>query len=269
MEVRRLGLGIMGLGHSLINLGLKYNSADGRKKVEQLFNFIKKKSYEASTYLAVERGPFEAFDADKFLESGFCQTLTKGMQSKIREYGMRNCAVLTIAPTGTTSILAGTSSGIEPVFAAGYLRRYYANSKSSNERVLKEEIIIDPMFEQMYNEGVDVSAFISAHEISVEEHLKMQVSVQKHIDNAVSKTINIPQDYDFEKYGELLLKYAPKLKGTTVYRSGSRGNEPLTPLTAEEAIQHLTKKEEVLIGTAQSDCPSGICEVSEPIQSKS
>ncbi len=269
MEVRRLGLGIMGLGHSLIHLGLRYDSAEGRKKVEQLFNFIKKKSYEASTYLAVERGPFEAFDADKFLESGFCKTLTKGMQSKIREYGMRNCAVLTIAPTGTTSILAGTSSGIEPVFAAGYLRRYYADSETSNERVLKEEIVIDPMFEQMYNEGVDVSAFVSAHEISVEEHLKMQVSVQKHIDNAVSKTINIPNDYDIDKYGDLLLKYAPKLKGTTVYRSGSRGNEPLTPLSAEEAVQHLTETEETVIGTAQSDCPSGVCEISEPIESNS
>jgi len=263
-EVRRIGLGIMGLGHSLIHLGLKYDSADGRKKVEQLFNFMKKKSYEASTYIAVERGSFEAFDADKFLDSGFCKTLTKGLRSKIREYGMRNCAVLTIAPTGTTSILAGTSSGIEPVFAAGYKRKYYANSETNNERVIKEEMVIDPLFEQMYNEGVDVSAFISAHEISVESHLKMQVSVQKHIDNAVSKTINIPNDYDFEKYGELLLKYAPQLKGTTVYRSGSRGNEPLTPLSGEEAQKYM-ETQDVIIGTAQSDCPSGICEISEPV----
>ncbi len=261
-QVRRIGLGVMGLGHSLIMLGLKYDSAEGRRKVEQLFNFLKKKSYEASTYLAVERGPFEAFDADKFLESGFCKTLTKSLRAKIREYGMRNCAVLTIAPTGTTSIVAGTSSGIEPVFAAGYKRRYYANSEDSNERVLKEEVVIDPMFERLYNEGIDVSAFVSAHEISVEGHLRIQSIVQKHIDNAVSKTINIPNDYDIEKYSELLLKYAPQLKGTTVYRSGSRGNEPLVPMSGAEASAYMVENE-VLIGAAQSDCPSGICEISD------
>jgi ribonucleoside-diphosphate reductase alpha chain len=264
-DVRRIGLGIMGLGHSLIQLGLKYNSAEGRRKVEQLFNFLKKKSYEASTYLAVERGPFARFDAEKFLQSGFCKTLNKGTRAKIREYGMRNCAVLTIAPTGTTSIVAGTSSGIEPVFAAGYKRRYYANSEDSNERVLKEEVVIDPLFESLYQQGIDVSAFVSAHEISVEDHLRIQVSVQKHIDNAVSKTINIPNDYDIEKYSELLLKYAPQLKGTTVYRSGSRGNEPLFPLSAKEAVEYI-EANDLIIGTAQSDCPSGVCELSEPIQ---
>ena len=88
--------------------------------------------------------------------------------------------------------------------------------------------------------------------------------MKKHIDNAVSKTINIPNDYDFEKYGELLLKYAPQLKGTTVYRSGSRGNEPLTPLSGEEAQKYM-ETQDVIIGTAQSDCPSGICEISEPV----
>lgn len=261
-EVRRIGLGIMGLGHSLIMLGLRYDSSEGRRKVEQLFNFLKKKSYEASTYLAVERGAFEAFDADKFLESGFCKTLTKGTRAKIREYGMRNCAVLTIAPTGTTSIVAGTSSGIEPVFAAGYKRRYYADSDDSNERVLQEEVVIDPLFTELYQQGVDVSAFVSAHEISVEDHLRIQVSVQKHIDNAVSKTINIPNDYDIEKYSQLLLKYAPQLKGTTVYRSGSRGNEPLVPLSASEAVEYIEANESI-IGTAQSDCPSGVCEISD------
>ena len=200
-----------------------------------------------------------------FLQSGFCKTLNKGTRAKIREYGMRNCAVLTIAPTGTTSIVAGTSSGIEPVFAAGYKRRYYANSEDSNERVLKEEVVIDPLFESLYQQGIDVSAFVSAHEISVEDHLKIQVSVQKHIDNAVSKTINIPNDYDIDKYSELLLKYAPQLKGTTVYRSGSRGNEPLVPLSATEAVEYI-EANDLIIGTAQSDCPSGVCELSEPIQ---
>ena len=92
----------------------------------------------------------------------------------------------------------------------------------------------------------------------------MQNIVQKHIDNAVSKTINLPNDYPVEKYGNLLQKYGPKLKGTTVYRSGSRGNEPLVPLSVAEAKEHL-QNSGVIIGAAQSDCPSGICEISEPV----
>ena len=261
--VRRIGLGIMGLGHALIKLGVRYDNNEGRKKVEQIFNFIKKRAYEASTYLAAEKGSFPVFDADKFLESGFCKTLTKGTRAKIKEYGIRNCAILTIAPTGTTSIMAGTSSGIEPVFSPGYKRRYYANKEGSNDRVIEEEIVIDPLFQELYEEGYDLDAFVSAHEIDVEDHLRMQNIVQKHIDNAVSKTINLPNDYPVEKYGQLLQKYGPKLKGTTVYRSGSRGNEPLVPLSVEEAKEHL-EKTGIVIGVAQSDCPSGVCEISEP-----
>ena len=156
--------------------------------------------------------------------------------------------------------MASTSSGIEPVFSAGYKRRYYASEDSSNERVIKEEIVIDPLFKELYEQNYDLSAFVSAHEIDVEDHLRMQNVVQKHIDNAVSKTINLPNDYPVEKYGTLLLKYGPKLKGTTVYRSGSRGNEPLVPLKIEEAITYL-KEQEVVVAAAQSDCPSGICEI--------
>jgi ribonucleoside-diphosphate reductase alpha chain len=259
-NVRRVGLGIMGLGHALIKLGLRYDNSDGRKMVDKICNFIKKRAYEASTYLAAEKGSFPAFDADKFLESGFCKTLTKGTRAKIREYGIRNCAILTIAPTGTTSIMAATSSGIEPVFSAGYKRRYYASEDGSNERIIKEEIVIDPLFKELYEQNYDLSAFVSAHEIDVEDHLRMQTVVQKHIDNAVSKTINLPNDYPIEKYRTLLLKYGPKLKGTTVYRSGSRGNEPLAPLKIEDAINYL-ENQEVIIATAESDCPSGICEI--------
>ena len=138
-----------------------------------------------STYIAAEKGSFPAFDADKFLDSGFCKTLTKGIRAKINEYGIRNCALLTIAPTGTTSILSATSSGIEPVFAAGYKRKYFADTNGSNHRVIKEEIVIDPLFESIYNDDIPLDAFVSSHDISVEDHLRMQVIVQKHIDNAV------------------------------------------------------------------------------------
>jgi len=266
-EVRRIGLGVMGLGHALVKLGLPYNRAEGRKKVDKLFNFIKKISYETSTYISAEKGCFPAFDAEQFLASGFCETLPKSIRSKIAEYGMRNCAVLTIAPTGTTSLVAGTSSGIEPIFAAGYSRTYYADSENSNERVLKTEVVIDPLFQELWaaTNGSDQEllekSFLGAMDIGVEDHLRMQVVCQKHIDNAVSKTINLPHEYPIEDFSNMMLKYGPQLKGTTVYRSGSRGNEPLSPMKASEAIEYLNKQYEFEVAAAMSDCPSGICQI--------
>jgi len=266
-DVRRIGLGVMGLGHALVKLGLPYNRGEGRKKVDQLFNFIKKAAYEASTYISAEKGCFPAFDADGFLSSGFCETLPKSIRSKIAEYGMRNCAVLTIAPTGTTSLVAGTSSGIEPIFAAGYSRTYYADSESTNERVLKTEVVIDPLFQELWaaTNGAEqetlANAFLGAMDIGVEDHLRMQAVCQKHIDNAVSKTINLPHDYPIEDFSNMMLKYGPQLKGTTVYRSGSRGNEPLTPMKAAEAIEYLNQQYDFEVAAAMSDCPSGICQI--------
>ena len=181
---------------------------------------------------------------------------------------MRNCAVLTIAPTGTTSILAGTSSGIEPIFAPGYRRIYYRDAEDSNERILQTEVVIDPLFEQLWRNSGDMeelaTVFVGAMDIDVESHLRMQAICQKHIDNAVSKTINVPNDYPVETFGEMMLKYGPQLKGTTVYRSGSRGNEPLSPMTAQEAIDYLENEQDALIGAAMSDCPSGTCEIGSP-----
>ena len=265
LKVRRIGLGIMGLGHSLILLGKRYGSAEGLKTIDKIMKFIKERAYEASTFLAVERGAFEVY-SDEFLKTGFVKTLPARIKDNIKEHGIRNCAILTIAPTGTTSILAGTSSGVEPLFAPAYNRRYYANSSTSNERVLQEEVVVDPLFRQMVEQGMSNAqkkAFASAHELSVEDHMKVQEVCQKHIDNSISKTINIPNDYPIEDYGALMLKYGPKLKGMTVYRSGSRGNEPLSPMTVDEALAHIESEKEVIEGTAQSDCPSGVCEISE------
>ena len=106
-------------------------------------------------------------------------------------------------------------------------------------------------------------AFVSSHELKVEAHMKVQAICQKHIDNSISKTINIPNDYPIEDYGKLMLKYGPILKGMTVYRSGSRGNEPLSPMSVKDALAHMKSQEEYVEGSADSDCPSGICEVSD------
>jgi ribonucleoside-diphosphate reductase alpha chain len=258
-KVRRIGLGIMGLGHALVKMGYKYGSEEGNAQVDKMMKFIKERAYEASTFLAVERGPFEAYTED-FLNSGFVKTLPRRIKQNIREHGVRNCALLTIAPTGTTSMVMGTSSGIEPIFAPGYIRRYYDSDNKSNDRILKEEMVIDPLFKELYESGADMSSFIATSDLSVRNHMEVQAICQKHIDNSISKTINIPNEYDISDYGDLMLEFGPQLKGITVYRQGSRGNEPLTPITVEQAIESL-KSDEAVEGAAANDCPSGVCEL--------
>lgn len=258
-KVRRIGLGIMGLGHALVKMGYKYGSEEGNAQVDKMMKFIKERAYEASTFLAVERGPFEAYTED-FLNSGFVKTLPRRIKQNIREHGVRNCALLTIAPTGTTSMVMGTSSGIEPIFAPGYIRRYYDSDNKSNDRILKQEMVIDPLFKELYESGADMSSFIATSDLSVRNHMEVQAICQKHIDNSISKTINIPNEYDISDYGDLMLEFGPQLKGITVYRQGSRGNEPLTPITVEQAIESL-KSEEAVEGAAANDCPSGVCEL--------
>ena len=258
-KVRRIGLGIMGLGHALVKMGYKYGSEEGNAQVDKIMKFIKERSYEASTFLAVERGPFEAYN-ENFLNSGFVKTLPRRIKQNIREHGVRNCALLTIAPTGTTSMVMGTSSGIEPIFAPGYIRRYYDSDNKSNDRILKEEIVVDPLFKELYEGGADMDSFVATKDLSVRNHMEVQAICQKHIDNSISKTINIPNDYDINDYGDLMLEFGPQLKGMTVYRQGSRGNEPLSPVTVEQAIEYL-KNEQAVEGSAATDCPSGICEL--------
>jgi ribonucleoside-diphosphate reductase alpha chain len=258
-KVRRIGLGIMGLGHALVKMGYTYGSEEGNAQVDKMMKFIKERAYEASTFLAVERGPFEAYTED-FLNSGFVKTLPRRIKQNIREHGVRNCALLTIAPTGTTSMVMGTSSGIEPIFAPGYIRRYYDSDNKSNDRILKEEMVIDPLFKELYESGADMSSFIATSDLSVRNHMEVQAICQKHIDNSISKTINIPNEYDISDYGDLMLEFGPQLKGITVYRQGSRGNEPLTPITVEQAIESL-KSDEAVEGAAANDCPSGVCEL--------
>jgi ribonucleoside-diphosphate reductase alpha chain len=249
----------MGLGHALVKMGYKYGSEEGNAQVDKIMKFIKERSYEASTFLAVERGSFEAYN-ENFLNSGFVKTLPRRIKQNIREHGVRNCALLTIAPTGTTSMVMGTSSGIEPIFAPGYIRRYYDSDNKSNDRILKEEIVVDPLFKELYESGADMDSFVATKDLSVRNHMEVQAICQKHIDNSISKTINIPNDYDINDYGDLMLEFGPQLKGMTVYRQGSRGNEPLSPVTVEQAIEYL-ENEQAIEGSAATDCPSGICEL--------
>jgi ribonucleoside-diphosphate reductase alpha chain len=143
--------------------------------------------------------------------------------------------MLTIPPCGTISMLHGVSSGIEPIFAAMYNRRYrHAN-------IWKEQLVVDPLFKEWYLKGNTLVNFVGAYDISPEEHIKVQATVQKYIDSCISKTINLPSQATPENFSQVALDYAPYLKGLTVYRAESKGDEPLKaiPFTKDNITKYM------------------------------
>ncbi len=219
---RRIGVGITGLGDMLIKLGLKYDDDSTIGFVDHLFERIKNLIYDYSTDLAKEKGSFPAFDADKHLAQPFIQRLDQKVKEKIRSQGIRNAAVTTIPPVGSGSILAGCSSGVEPVFALAYTRR----SKSLSEGEFK---VFHPLVKQymelnrVSNESSLPSYFVTSHQIKPEMRVKMQATIQKHIDTAISSTVNLAEETTPEEVEKIyMLAWRSGCKGMTVYREGSR-----------------------------------------------
>ena len=219
---RRIGVGITGLGDMLIKLGLKYDDDSTMGFVDHLFERIKNVIYDYSTELAVEKGTFPAFDAEKHLAQPFVSRLDEKVKEKIRTHGIRNAAITTVPPVGSGSILAGTSSGVEPVFALYYTRR----SKSLSEGEFK---VFHPLVKEFMgatgakSEEQLPNYFVTSHQIRPEMRVKMQATIQKHIDTAISSTVNLPEDITPEEVEKIyLLAWRMGCKGITVYREGSR-----------------------------------------------
>jgi len=239
-KFRRIGLGVMGLHDMLIMLGKKYSSEEALEFVNWLFSFIKHKSYEASLFLAAEKGQFPAMDRDKFIESGFCHRLKESIRENILRTGMRNCTTMTCPPTGTTSIISGVTSGIEPMYSYAYRRRWRQDGQTA------ERIIEHPLFTKLKNTN-KVELFESTLEIPIERHLAMQATIQKHVDSSISKTLCVPHTCTAEEVEPIIRKYVGKIKGLTLYRDGSRGSSPIESLSLEEAMK--------------LECRSGSCEL--------
>jgi ribonucleoside-diphosphate reductase alpha chain len=255
-EVRRIGLGVLGLHSMLMKMGLKYSSPEAQDFTDSLFNFIKHSAYDSSIMLAVEKGPFPAYD-EEFVDSGFMQKMKPAIRRKVREYGIRNCALLTVAPTGTTAMVCGTTSGIEPIMAPVYWRRMVKDVDKKNQNVAESVLVIEPAYEE-FGELVE-----GAMDVPVEDHFQMQKVVQNHVDNAVSKTINLPTDYPLDNLSDLWLQYLPTLKGTTFYRFGSRENEPFNPVPHDEIEETISSTPEENIRRKergeQENCATGVC----------
>ena len=228
---RKIGLGVMGFADMLYQLGVPYNSEKALEVAEQVMAFIQRESHEASKKLAEERGPFENFDKSIFKDKVDCV--------------YRNATVTTIAPTGTLSIIAGCSSGIEPLFALCFVRNVMDNDKLmevnpyfekvAHERGFYSKELMDTIarkgsIQDLEEIPEDVrKIFVTAHDISPEWHVRMQAAFQKYADNAVSKTVNLPRNATVEDVLKVYnLAYELGCKGVTIYRDGSKENQVLS-----------------------------------------
>jgi ribonucleoside-diphosphate reductase alpha chain len=228
---RKIGLGVMGFADMLIQMGVQYNSDDAVKVGEEVMAFIQKEARQASATLADKRGNFKFYAGSRFDGNGIGR--------------MRNATTTTIAPTGTISIIAGCSSGIEPLFAVSYVRRVLEGTELVEVHPLFEEIAKQRGFystelmRQIAQTGSirefkeipkDVRRlFVTAHEVSPQWHIRLQAAFQKHTDNAVSKTVNFPHQAGPDDVRQVyLMAYEMGLKGVTIYRDGSRDQQVLS-----------------------------------------
>ena len=257
---RRIGLGVTGLHYFLIKAGYRYGSENCLEFIERLFGTIRNEAYKASATIASEKGSFPAYDWDKLTNEKYFQTLPSRIRNDIRAKGLRNAVLLTVAPTGTISMVLGVSTGIEPIFAPVYKRRW----RTGTDGVWNETYVVDHLFKDLYGRGKDLGHVVGAYDVTPEEHIKMQAVVQSYIDSAVSKTCNLPHNYKAtEEVKQQLADYANEMKGFTFYRAGSRDQEPLQAVNwkkidLDKLIANGAFQEE---GGAVTDCVGGVCEL--------
>jgi ribonucleoside-diphosphate reductase alpha chain len=179
-------------------------------------------SYEASIDLAKEKGSFNNFDWEGYKKSKFIKNLPKAIREKIKVHGIRNATISTVAPTGSGSIVARVTSGVEPIFATSYNRRVKENDGYGKQ--FKEYKVYHPIIKKLFNDDSDLPDYIvTAHDIDPYFRVKMQGTIQKYIDSSISSTVNLPENITVETVADIYMTaYDAGLKGITVYREGSR-----------------------------------------------
>ncbi len=230
---RRIGLGTMGLGDALIKMKIRYGSPESLKVIDKIYSIIRDAAYESSVEIAREKGSFPKLDAKKHLKGYFIKQLSKSIKNGIKKYGIRNSMLLQQAPTGSTSLLAGVSSGIEPVYEFSFIRR---------DR-LGEHRLYHSLFEEWKKEHPNDPVppyFVSANDLTPEEHIKVQAGIQKYVDASISKTVNAPNTHTVSDVQKLyMLAYELGCKGVTYMRDGSR------PGVLERVVEKKEEQKEV------------------------
>ncbi len=240
---RRIGLGFTGLGDALILVGLRYDSPEGRDFAEHVARRMRDAAYRASVEIGREKGVFPRFEAEAFLASGMARRLPKEIRDEIAAHGLRNSHLLSIAPTGTISLAFAdnASNGIEPAYSWHYTRK-----KREADGTMREYRVEDHAYRLWRARGGNAEAlppaFVNALEIAARDHMAMQAAVQPYICQAISKTVNVPEDYPFEDFEGLYLEaWKAGLKGITTYRPNAVLGSVLS--TGAEAPQDLDQSE--------------------------
>lgn len=251
---RRIGIGVIGLAEYLFAKKLRYGSEKSVQEVEKLTQFIRNACYQASVELSIEKGSFPTFEPIPFGKASFVRKLPASLRMDIKKYGIRNCTLMALAPTGTISLLADYTSGIEPLFSKAMRRK---------DRV-SERIYVHPKYQEMILNDEEIPEwFVDSFDLQPKDHFEIQVACQKYCDASVSKTINLPKETTYEDLNSLLLEYIYDLKGVTVYRDGSREGQILNKISHDEVVQHLTKDQPIESNMEESDvqCATGSCEL--------
>lgn len=254
---RRIGLGITGLADALIFCGARYGAEDGVALTRRWLDVIRTAAYRASADLAAEKGPFPAYDK-AILDQPMLASLDEETRALIAEHGLRNGCLTTIAPTGTISLLAGnTSSGIEPVFAFSYQRRVRQPDNSYIQEPVQDYALT--MWKRLRGEAPPPEhSFVSAQTLAPADHLAMQAVAQQYIDSSISKTINCPEDIQFEDFADVYGRaFDLGCKGCTTYRPNAVTGSVLSiekPEAKADAAADLrpvtlTPRPETLIGS--------------------
>jgi ribonucleoside-diphosphate reductase alpha chain len=233
LRSRRIGLGITGLADALVMLGAVYGDERSLRLAAEAMRTIRDAAFRASVGLAREKGAFPAFDRDRYLQTPFIRALPDDIRDAIAASGVRNSHLIAIAPTGTISLLAGNvSSGLEPVFAAEQ-SRLIAGEPAPVGLVDRAAAL----WRERHPGGAPLPpAYVTAGDLPVLAHLKMQAALQPYVDNSISKTINAPQDCPFEAFASIYdLAYDMGLKGCTAFRPNpSTGAAPISDATGPE-----------------------------------
>jgi len=233
---RRIGLGVTGLADALLMVGLRYGSDEAAAQTEAWMKQIARAAYLASVDLAKEKGPFPLFDAEKYLASGTMQMMDADVRDAIREHGIRNALLTSVAPTGTISLYAGNvSSGIEPVFAYAYTRKVLQNDGTRSEEEVVDYAV--QMWREKFGDAELPEYFVNAQTLSPLEHVKMQAAAQKWVDSSISKTINCPEDIGFQEFQDVYMQaWDSGCKGCTTYRPNDVTGSVLTVSEKSDAV---------------------------------
>ncbi len=251
---RRIGVGIMGLAEYLFAKKVRYGSPKAIDEVERVMKFIRDTVYDESIALAIEKGAFPKYDSSSYSKAHFVRGLPAKLRMRIKEHGIRNVTLLSIAPCGTISLLPEVTGSGEPLPFKAYMRHDRVGNRA----------YIHPIYKELLESGEDIPDwFVDTSDLKPEDHFETQVAIQKYTDGAVSKTLNMPKGITTDELSKLMLEYIYDLKGATVYVDGSREGQILNKMTKKEALAYLESNKQLddCMDESTTMCASGKCEI--------